>query len=943
MSGYRQFKEGGALFGGNAAFLEEIYQLYKTSPDAVGAEWRAYFDAIRRGDGGGDIDGDGDEVDHYAVAEAVAGRAMLPKIAVGAGAGGEKQRMVDRMVTQYRAQGARHAAINPLYGSGGGDELSPAQYGFTDADMRETFLTDIEDMPQATLAELADKLQKTYCGSVALEFMHINNHEQRGWLRRKFEGARAAVNKKQKLRLLERVIAAETLERFLHTKFPGQKRFSLEGGDTLIPMLDALLQAAGKDGVLEAVIGMAHRGRLNVLINTLGKQPGDLFLEFEGKQDMLGASGDVKYHMGFSSTIKSGGGEMHLALAFNPSHLEIVNPVVEGSVRARQDRRGDTERKKVLPILVHGDAAFAGQGVVMEGLNFSQARGYKTGGTVHIVVNNQIGFTTSTPDDARSTFFCTDIAKMVEAPIFHVHCDDIEGAAYAMQTAFEFRQRFGADVVIDLVCFRRHGHNEQDEPLMTQPLMYQKVAKHPGSAAVYAKQLAGEGVVTDAQVKDITAAFRKKLEQKKPVNDEAVPAKSSQFVKWDKFETGGTLAWDWQDKKPPTLKELTALGKKLSEFPASFTPHAQLKRIVGMRREMALGARPLDWGMAENLAYATLLAEGRNVRLSGQDCGRGTFSHRHAVWHDQKRDRRDGGNYVPLRNIAKKQGDFLVIDSILSEEAVLGFEYGYATTEPGRLVIWEAQFGDFANGAQVVIDQFIASGQVKWGRMCGLVLLLPHGYEGQGPEHSSARPERYLQLCAEYNLQVCVPSSAAQIYHLLRRQMNRPIRMPLVVISPKSLLRNAEATSQLKELASGKFEAVIGETDADIKAAGVKRVVFCAGKVYYEVRAARRKRKQKNVAIVRVEQLYPFPHDYVKKQLAKYANAQQIVWCQEEPGNQGAWHRIQHYLRRHSRKGQVLTYALRPSSASPAVGRGDIHKQQQEEVINAALDIKSVV
>lgn len=931
-STYRKFKESSALFGGNAAFLEQIYQ----TAAADGGEWRKLFAAMPPEAGA---------VDHHSIAAAIAERAMLPQLPATSGdaESGERQRRADRMVVQYRAQGARYAAINPLYDTSGGGELHPQQYGFSAAEMELPVQTDIEGMPTASVAQLADKLGKTYCGTVALEFMHINNNERRNWLRRKFEDARPVFAAAEKTRLLERVVAAETLERFLHAKYPGQKRFSLEGGDTLIPVLDALLRAAIDDGIAESVIGMAHRGRLNVLINTLGKQPGDLFLEFEGRQDLTGASGDVKYHMGFSSTIQSGGNKMHLALAFNPSHLEIVNPVVEGSVRARQDRRGDTERRRVLPIIIHGDAAFAGQGVVMECFNFSQARGYKTGGTVHLVVNNQIGFTTSSPDDARSTFFCTDAAKMVEAPIFHAHCDDIEGAAFAVRTALEYRQTFGGDVVVDIVCFRRHGHNEQDEPLMTQPLMYQKIAKHPGSAAVYGRQLVGEGVIDEAKIKAMTAGFRKKLENKQPVNDDAIPAQSSEFVDWRKFKSGGELAWDWRDDKPPDEKTLVALAAKLSNLPPSFTPHAQLKRIVAMRREMADGKRPMDWGMAENLAYATLLAEGKSVRLSGQDCGRGTFSHRHAVWHDQKRDKRDGGNYVPLRNIADKQGDFLVIDSILSEEAVLGFEYGYATTEPGRLVIWEAQFGDFANGAQVVIDQFIASGEVKWGRMCGLVLLLPHGYEGQGPEHSSARPERYLQLCAEYNLQVCVPSTPGQMYHLLRRQMNRPIRMPLVVITPKSLLRHPQAVASMAELADGKFQPVIGETDDDIDKAKVKRLVFCAGKVYYEVREERRRRKQKDVAIVRIEQLYPFPHDYVRKQIALYNKAAQVVWCQEEPGNQGAWHRIQHYLRRHLRKGQLLTYALRPSSAAPATGRGDIHKQQQAEVINAALDIKSVV
>ena len=621
MSKYRQLKESGALYGGNASFVEQLYHF-----DAeCGGDWGALFSTM--------LPAPAEDPD--SIAHALAERALFPHlIADSLSDDNEWQRRADRMVTQYRAQGARYAAINPIYDSSGGDELHPQQYGFSAQEMDAVVQTDIEGMPQLTIAQLADKLRTTYCGTVALEFMHINNNERRNWLRRKFEGRRPQTSAADKARLLERVIAAETLERFLHTKYPGQKRFSLEGGDTLIPLLDSLLRAAIESDIAEAVIGMAHRGRLNVLINTLGKQPGDLFLEFEGRQDLTGASGDVKYHLGFSSTIKSGGGEMHLALAFNPSHLEIVNPVVEGSVRARQDRRGDVGRRRVLPVIIHGDAAFAGQGVVMECFNFSQARGYKTGGTVHIVVNNQIGFTTSSPDDARSTFFCTDAAKIVEAPIFHAHCDDIEGAAYAVRTALEYRQLFGGDVVVDLVCFRRHGHNEQDEPLMTQPLMYQKIAKHPGSAAVYGRQLIKEGVVDESRIAAISANLRKKLENKQPVNDDAVPAQSSAFVDWRKFQSGGgKLAWDWQDKNAPDKKTLAALGGKLSKLPDSFMPHAQLKRIVAMRREMAQGKRELDWGMAENLAYATLLAEGKSVRLSGQDCGRGTFSHRHAVWH----------------------------------------------------------------------------------------------------------------------------------------------------------------------------------------------------------------------------------------------------------------------------------------------------------------------
>ena len=853
-----------------------------------------------------------------------------------------KQRIVDRMITQYRYQGARVSQINPLeYDKAEAEIINPRAHGFDDSDMAREFITDIAGMGHARLSDIISKLHAVYCGSVAPEFMHINEHAKRHWLRERFEASRPRLSRERSLRLLERLTAAEVLEKFLHTRYTGQKRFSLEGGDTLIPILDTILRDAGDGGILETVIGMAHRGRLNVLVNILGKQPADLFLEFEGRQNITGSSGDVKYHMGFSSKLHGGKGDMHLALAFNPSHLEIVGPVVEGSVRARQDRRGDVKRNTVLPIIIHGDAAFAGQGVVMETFNFSQAHGFKTGGTVHIIVNNQIGFTTSTPDDARSTFFCSDVAKMIEAPIIHVNCDDLEGAAFAAETAFMYRQKFASDIVIDLVCFRRHGHNEQDEPLMTQPLMYQKIAKHPGSRAIYAAKLLEEGVIGENDAETLAKNFRTKLEKQEPANPDAVPAKKSDFVDWKKFNS--SRKWDWAPPKPLALKTLKRLGGKLSEFPDDFTPHRQLKRLAEQRSEMTQGKRPLDWGMAENLAYATLLEEGFSVRLSGQDCGRGTFAHRHVVWHHQKRHKRDGGIYVPLRNISKKQGDFLVIDSILSEEAVLGFEYGYSTTEPNRMVIWEGQFGDFANGAQVVIDQFITSGEAKWGRYCGLVMLLPHGYEGQGPEHSSARIERYLQMCAEYNIQVCVPSTPAQIFHLLRRQMSRSIRLPLIVVTPKSLLRHPQAISTLEELSAGRFEPVIGEADSYITPAKVKRVVFCSGKIYYEILNTRRERKIKDIALLRLEQLYPFPHEYIEKQIKKYAAASHIVWCQEEPGNQGAWHRIQHYMRRHLRDKQALTYALRPSSASTATGRPDIHKKQQEDVINAALNKKSVV
>ena len=934
MSDYRKLKAESAAFGGNAPFLEEMYERFLQSPDDVPESWRRYF---------GDMKPGNDETSHLPVIDAIAQRAGRPTFAANGGGNEQKQAAVSRLINRYRFLGARRAMINPLeYGVPELEELSLEYNGLGDADMQTHFYTDIHGMESAPLADIVDKLRNAYGGTVTAEWTHISDREQREWLRIRMETPRPEYSKEQKKALLERIMSAEVLEKYLHTKYVGQKRFSLEGGDTLIPMLDVMLTRGLEAGVKETVISMAHRGRLNVLINILGKKPADLFLEFEGKHEVSG-SGDVKYHMGFSSALNKDGREMHLALAFNPSHLEISNPVVEGSVRARQDRRGDGERKSVLPVLIHGDAAFAGLGVVMETLNLSQVRGFKTGGTINIIVNNQIGFTTSTPDDARSTFFCSDVAKMVEVPVIHVHGDDVEGAAYAMETALEFRQQFGADVVIDLVCFRRHGHNEQDEPLMTQPLMYQKISKHPGTPALYAQKLIDKGVVTKAESDKIVKDCRARLDAGKSANPHVVPSKSNAFVDWGKFKRDNH-EWDWRPKKSPaTKKQLVGLAKKISVLPADFSPHLQLKKLVAARADMAAEKRPLDWGMAENMAYAVLLNDGCAVRLSGQDCGRGTFAHRHAVWHDQKRHKRDGGAYVPLRNLSPKQGDFLVIDSILSEEAVLGFEYGYSTTEPNRLVLWEAQFGDFANGAQVVIDQFIAAGYAKWGRLCNLVMLLPHGYEGQGPEHSSARIERYLQLCAEYNMQVCVPSTPAQMYHLLLRQMLRPLRMPLIVITPKSLLRHPLAVSPLNDLASGGFLPMLPEVDKKIDPKKVKRIVFCAGKIYYELLEARRERKIDNVALARVEQLYPFPHEDFERIIAQYPKAEYIAWCQEEPGNQGAWHRIQHYLRRHLRDGQKLTYSLRPSASSTAAGYGALHKKQQSEVIDAALNLKSTI
>ena len=787
-----------------------------------------------------------------------------------------------------------------------------------------------------TLREILKALRETYCSSIGVEYMYMSDMAQKRWIQQRLESCRSHPNlaPEVKKRILERLTAAETLEKYLHTRYVGQKRFSLEGGDSLISSMDEVVQRAGAHGVQELVIGMAHRGRLNVLVNTLGKNPKELFSEFEGKHHSELSAGDVKYHNGFSSDISTPGGPIHLSLAFNPSHLEIVNPVVEGSVRARQRRRKDVKGDQVLPLLIHGDAAFAGQGVVMETLNLSSTRGYGTAGTVHIVVNNQIGFTTSDPRDARSTIYCTDVAKMVEAPIFHVNGDDPEAVHFVTQIAMDYRKEFRRDVVVDIVCFRKLGHNEQDEPLVTQPLMYKKIAQHPGTRKLYADKLVAQGVIASDEPERMIKDYRQALEEGRHTSSPVLSNFQRNFaVDWTPFMNA-----KWTDAADTTvpIEELHKLAERITTVPAGFKLHPSVERVMAARREMGQGKKMLDWGMAENLAYATLLVNGYAVRLSGQDSGRGTFAHRHAVLHDQNRERWDAGTYMPLNDLAEKQSTFVVIDSVLSEEAVLGFEYGYACAEPNELVIWEAQFGDFANGAQVVIDQFITSGEAKWNRQCGLVMMLPHGYEGQGPEHSSARLERYLQLCAEHNIQVCVPSTPAQIFHLLRRQMLRNFRKPLVIMTPKSLLRKPEAVSGLNELAKGGFQTVIPEVD-QLDPKSVKRVVACSGKVYYDLLIGRRERRLDDIAIIRVEQLYPFPHKQFAAEMKRYPNAKEVVWCQEEPQNQGAWYQTRHYFVENMREDQKLHYAGRPSSASPAVGYAAKHLEQQKALVEQAL------
>jgi len=924
------------LFGANAPFIEELYDAYLQDPSSVSAEWKVWFDQL--GETTGNLTRDISHqptIQHF---EALAKRGPAP-VTQGDPEQHRKQTAVLQFINAHRFLGSRVADLDPLHRRDPGHvpELDLAYYGLSEADLDNVYNTgSLVGPDRASLREIVQAVRSTYCGHIGIEYMYVTVTEQKRWIQQRFESLRSKPEWDVKTRewLLEQITAAETLEKYLHTRYVGQKRFSLEGGESMIPVINDLIRQSGSQGMQEIVIGMAHRGRLNMLVNCLGKLPSDLFSEFEGKHPSELSSGDVKYHQGFSSDVQTPGGPVHLTLAFNPSHLEIVNPVVEGSVRARQHRRGDKDHRQVMAILIHGDAAFAGQGVVMETMALSQTRGYTTGGTVHVVVNNQIGFTTSDPRDSRSTVYCTDIAKMVEAPVFHVNSDDPDSVLMVTRAALDFRNTFHKDVVIDLVCYRRLGHNEQDEPAVTQPLMYKKIAQLPTTRKLYAQRLAQEGVISEADGDIMVAQYREALDAGQLLHRTVLQGFNPPFgVDWAPYMG---IQWRHKTKTAVADKNLKRLAKKLTTFPEHFKLHPSVERVVANRRLMGEGELPLDWGMAENLAYASLIEEGHGIRLSGQDCGRGTFSHRHAVFHDQNREKWDSGSWVPLANLAENQREFVVIDSLLSEEAVLGFEYGYSSSEPRELVIWEGQFGDFANGAQVVIDQFISSGEAKWGRMCGLTMMLPHGYEGQGPEHSSARLERYLQLCAEHNIQVCVPSTPAQLFHMLRRQMIRPMRRPLIIIMPKSLLRRKESTSDLQELVKGAFQPVIAEVET-LKEKTVKRVVACSGKIYFDLAAERKARGIEDVALIRLEQLYPFPHEEFAAEMLRYPKATEVIWCQEEPGNQGAWHRIQHYILRNMRPDQRLSYAGRASSAAPAVGYLAKHNEQQRAVIEAAL------
>jgi 2-oxoglutarate dehydrogenase E1 component len=937
---YTAYQGNSYLFGGNAPYVEEMYENYLANPTSVPETWREYFDALQHvpaGDGSNVRD-----VPHLPVINAFAERAKQGGIKVvpsGEAEMGRKRTAVQQLIAAYRNVGCRWADLDPLKRAEREHipELDPGFYGFSDADQEVMFNISNTFFGKETMSlrELINSLRETYCGAIGAEYMYITDQVKKRWWQQKLESIRSKPNftVEKKKHILDRVTAAEGLERFLHTKYVGQKRFSLEGGESFIASMDELIQEAGAKGVQEIVIGMAHRGRLNVLVNSLGKMPADLFAEFDhtAREDL--PSGDVKYHQGFSSDVTTRGGPVHLSLAFNPSHLEIVNPVVEGSVRARMDRRGDRQGKQVLPVQVHGDAAFAGQGVVMETLALAETRGYFTGGTVHIVINNQIGFTTSDPRDSRSTLYCTDVVKMIEAPVLHVNGDDPEAVVLATQLALEYRMEFAKDVVVDIVCFRKLGHNEQDTPSLTQPLMYKKIAAHPGTRKLYADKLAAQGL-GETLGDDMVKSYRAAMDAGKHTSDPVLTNfKSKYAVDWTPF-----LGKKWTDSADTAipLAEWKRLAEKITAIPPDFAPHPLVKKVLDDRAAMGRGEAGVDWGMGEHMAFASLVASGYPVRLSGEDSGRGTFSHRHAVLHDQKREKWDIGIYTPLENVAENQAPFVVIDSILSEEAVLGFEYGYASNDPNTLVIWEAQFGDFVNGAQVVIDQFIASGEVKWGRVNGITLMLPHGYEGQGPEHSSARLERFMQLSADTNMQVVQPTTASQIFHVLRRQMVRGLRKPLVIMTPKSLLRNRDATSPLTEFTKGTFQTVIPE-NKDLKPDKVKRVIVCSGKVYYDLAKRREERAADDTAILRIEQLYPFPHKVFAAELKKYPGVTDIVWCQDEPQNQGAWFFVQHYIHENMTEGQKLGYSGRAASASPAVGYSQLHQEQQKSLVDGAF------
>ncbi|HAW7808739.1 TPA: 2-oxoglutarate dehydrogenase E1 component [Escherichia coli] len=902
---------GTLLSGDNATWLEEYYQTWLRTPEQLPEDWRRFF------------------LSPELTVQSVSGDNNV------SGATLKKQAAVIQLINAWRTHGHLRAKLDPLGLNPPADvpSLQPGFWGLSEEDLLQEFsVTFGAHTTQMPLKQLLNLLEQAWAGSQAYELAHLENREEINWLLSRIESSNAPQADVQTcIARFEKLMAAETLERYLHTRYVGQKRFSLEGGESAIPALDTLTKRLRAQGVEEMVIGMAHRGRLNVLVNLLNKDPAQLFAEFEGKQTIGSGSGDVKYHMGYSSNLETPAGSLHVALAYNPSHLEIVNPVVLGQVRARQERRGEDGQAKVVGVLIHGDSALGGLGVNQTTFNLSQTQGYGTGGTLHLVINNQIGFTTSRLQDMRSSRYCTDIAKMVAAPIIHVNGDDVDAVCQVMELACEWRDTFRRDIIIDICCFRKHGHNESDEPRLTQPQMYQAVDVHPGTLARYGESLARRGLLTQAQQDEMTARYRDWLDScQKREPQPLKPAIHSFSANWY-----GLTNPHWSAPLSTALprQKLAAYGEIISTLPPDVVAHPTIKRQLALRQDMAAGTQPIDWGMAEMLAYASLVDAGVGVRLSGEDSGRGTFSHRHAVVHHQTEARR----YLPLQHIRAGQASFDVYDSVLNEEALLAFEYGYSTSAPQQLVIWEAQFGDFANGAQVAIDQFISSGETKWDRYSGLTILLPHGYDGQGPEHSSARPERWLQLCAENNMQVVMPSESAQMFHLLRGQALRPMRKPLVIMMSKRLLRFKGAMSELSEFTDGAYKPVV--TDPQLhQSQKVKRVILCSGQVYYDVLEARKQREcEDEVAIVRLEQLYPFPVAELNDVLASWPNCYEWIWLQEEPENQGAWRQIRHELAALKINTPYWQYAGRPAAAAPATGYGRVHKQQIDEFLAAAF------
>ena len=921
------------ISAGHAAYLEDLYETFIHDPDNLSKEWLDFFTSLPK------HPNSNGEISHQKIIKEFKNLSRSKVISKTKKSVDERQGKVIRLIQSYRNRGHLKAKLDPL-----GmmerrviEDLGIEFHGLSHEDLDQEFYTDtFTDSKKLTLREILKRLEEIYCGNIGIECNHILDSNERRWFQKKFESKLKDYDfsKKQQLNIYERLNSAEGLAKYLSAKYPGMKRFGIDGAEALVPLVESVIQDCGSMGASQICFGMAHRGRLNLLVNVLGKLPSELFSAFDEDFQLEGAStGDVKYHLGFSSNFETPGGEVHVSLFNNPSHLEIVDPVVIGSVRARQDRIGDKDRSKVVPVLLHGDASFSGQGVVMESLQMSQTRGFNVGGTIHIIVNNQIGFTTSNIEDSRSTDYSSDVAKIIQAPVIHVNGDDPEMVINAAKIACKYRNKFKKDIVIDLFCYRRRGHNEADDPSATQPLMYEKISKHPSVLSQYEDFLKEEGILTLEKAKKIKSDYRKSLEGGEVVAKNLSINPNDEL--WFDWEPHLDVKWWPKVKTSFNKKSFKELGQNIANVPKTFNLGSQASKIFEDRKKMTSSEIPINWGYAEIMAYASLLKEGYPIRITGQDVRRGTFSHRHACVFDSK----TGMGYIPLSEIANQNDTrFDIYDSLLSEEAVLGFEYGYSATWPSGLTIWEAQFGDFVNGAQVVIDQFIVSAQHKWDRLSGLVMLLPHGYEGQGPEHSSARIERFLQLCASENIQVCVPSSPKQIFHLLRRQAIRKMRTPLIVISPKSLLRSPNAVSSLDDLTDGSFACVI---DDKIKEPNkVKKAIMCSGKVFYELLQKRDEEKRDDIALIRIEQLYPFPYDDLEEILTKYQNAKEFVWCQEEPLNQGAWfshrHRIQRVLDRLDND-KVVNLVSRPAAAAPAVGLMKLHLEQQKQVINEAI------